>query len=442
MDRRAAGRGIADLSQVTRRPLPPSLYADTARPAIATPPIDGDKRVSIAIIGGGFTGLSAALHLAEQGADVMVLEAHEPGWGASGRNGGQVNPGLKHDPDQVEADFGPDLGRRMVELSWNAPNLVFDLVRRHQITCEASQTGTVRAAYSANSAAEVQASFEQGARRGMPVELLDPAKLAKATGTQRYVRAMLDRRGGHVNPLGYARGLAQAAMQAGAVIHGSSPATKVWRDGGRWNVRTPTGTVSAEKLVLATNGYTDDVWPDLRRTIVPVYSGIVATEPLPEDVARDVFPIRASLYELGKVTVYYRLDASNRVLMGGRCQQSPVQSADEMRFLMRYTHRLWPQLRQFKFTHGWNGQLAVTVDHYPHIHEPADGVLVCLGYNGRGVAMSTAMGPQLARRTLGGKASEIDMPITDLKAIPFHGLWKTAVAARITYGRIRDYLNV
>jgi len=430
------------LPEYARRPLPPSLYADTARKAVATPPLDGDRRASIAIIGSGFTGLSTALHLAEQGADVVVLEAHEPGWGASGRNGGQVNPGLKHDPDRVEADFGPELGRRMVELSWNAPNVVFDLVRRHQITCEASQTGTIRAAYTASSAAEVQASFEQGARRGMPVELLDPAGAAAATGTQRYVRALLDRRGGHVNPLGYARGLAQAAMQAGAAIHGSSPATRVWRDGGRWNVRTPAGTVSAEKLVLATNGYTDEVWPDLRRTIVPVYSGIVASEPLPEAVARDIFPLRSSLYELGKVTVYYRLDASNRVLMGGRCQQSPVDSADQMQFLVRYTRRLWPQLRGVKFTHGWNGQLAVTMDHYPHIHEPADGVMVCLGYNGRGVAMSTAMGPQLARRILGGKTSEIDMPITDLKAIPFHGLWKTAVAARITYGRIRDYLNV
>lgn len=430
------------MAEFARRPLPPSLYADTARAAIATPPLDGDRRASIAIIGGGFTGLSAALHLAEQGADVVVLEAHEPGWGASGRNGGQVNPGLKHDPDRVEADFGPDLGRRMVELSWNAPNVVFDLVRRHQITCEASQTGTIRAAYTAGSAAEVQASFEQGARRGMAVELLDPAGAAAATGTQRYVRALLDRRGGHVNPLGYARGLAQAAMQAGAAIHGSSPATRVWRDGGRWNVRTPTGTVSAENLVVATNGYTDALWPNLRRTIVPVYSGIVASEPLPDAVARDIFPLRSSLYELGKVTVYYRLDASNRVLMGGRCRQSPVDSPEQMQFLVRYTHRLWPQLRDVKFTHGWNGQLAVTMDHYPHIHEPAEGAMVCLGYNGRGVAMSTAMGPQLARRILGGKTSEIDMPITDLKAIPFHGLWKTAVAARITYGRIRDYLNV
>jgi glycine/D-amino acid oxidase-like deaminating enzyme len=422
--------------------LPPSLYAETARPPIDTPPLDGDRRVSVAVIGGGFTGLSTALHLAEQGTDVVVLEAHEPGWGASGRNGGQVNPGLKHDPDRVEADFGSDLGRRMVKMSWNAPDLVFDLVKRHQITCEARQSGTIRAAYNETDARDVRSSFEQGAQRNMPVELLDRSGAASATGTTRYVAALLDRRGGHVNPLGYARGLAQAASQAGAAIHGRTPALKMSRVGGLWQVETPTGTVRAEKLVLATNGYTDDLWPRLRRSIVPVYSGIVATEPIPEDIARTIFPMRSSLYELGKVTVYYRLDASNRVLMGGRSQQRHLTRPEDMAFLVRYTQRLWPELKPFRFTNGWNGQLAVTTDHYPHIHEPAEGVLVCLGYNGRGVAMSTAMGPQLARRTLGGTAAEIDMPITTLNAIPFHGLWKTAVAARITYGRIRDLLSV
>lgn len=425
-----------------RLPLPPSLYAETARAPVATPPLDGSRRVSVAIVGGGFTGLSTALHLAEQGVDVAVLEAHEPGWGASGRNGGQVNPGLKHDPDVVEEDFGPDLGRRMVRLAWNAPNVVFDLVRRHQIQCEARQSGTLRAAYSETTAAGVRASFEQGARRGMPVDLLERDRIGAATGTDRYVAALLDQRGGNLNPLGYARGLAQAAMQAGAKVHGSTPVTRVARVGAGWQVVTPGGTLSAEKLVLATNGYTDGLWPGLARTIVPVYSGIVATEPIPDEIARAIFPSRASLYEMGQVTVYYRLDAHNRVLMGGRCRQREATTPDQMRFLVRYTHRLWPQLRPFAFTHGWNGQLGVTSDYYPHIHEPADGVLVSLGYNGRGVAMSTAMGPEIGRRVMGGRTAEIDMPITDLKGIPFQGLWRTAVAARITYGRIRDYLHV
>ena len=425
-----------------KKNLPPSLYADTARPPADTPPLDGDRRVSVAVIGGGFTGLSTALHLAEQGTDVTVLEANEPGWGASGRNGGQVNPGLKHDPAQVEADFGPDLGRRMVAMSWGAPDFVFDLIRRQQITCEASQTGTLRAAYSQAGAAEIRASYEPGAQRGMPVQLLDAGALRAGTGADRYSAALLDPRGGHLNPLGYARGLAQAAMQAGAKVHGGSPALSVARQGGGWAVQTPTGTVQAEQLVLATNGYTDGLWNGLRRTLVPVYSGVVATEPLPEEVARTIMPMASSVYEIGKVTVYYRLDRGNRLLMGGRCRQSDAETPEQMAFLVRYALRLWPQLRGFRWTHGWNGQLAVTTDHYPHIHEPADGVVTCLGYNGRGVAMSSAMGPQLAKRILGGKAAEIDMPITDLKEIPFHDLWKTAVAARITYGRIRDYLSV
>jgi glycine/D-amino acid oxidase-like deaminating enzyme len=430
------------MSMSTREPLPPSLYAKTARPAAETPPLDGSRRVSVAIVGGGFTGLSTALHLAEKGVDVTVLEAHEPGWGASGRNGGQVNPGLKHDPDEVEAHFGEDLGRRMIELSWNAPNVVFDLVKRYQVQCEARQTGTLRAAYTSASTRSVQSSYEQGARRGMPVELLDRARMQEATGTDRYSSALLDRRGGHVNPLGYARGLAQAAMQAGARVHGSTKVVHVTRQGSDWRIETGSGTVTAEKLLLATNGYTDDLWPRLKRTIVPVYSGIVATEPIPEEIARQVLPIRSSLYELGSVTVYYRLDEQNRLLMGGRCQQRPVSSPEEMKFLMRYALRLWPHLKRFKFTHGWNGQLAVTTDHYPHIHEPASGALVCLGYNGRGVAMSTAMGPELARRIIGGASAEMNIPVTDLKSIPLQSLWRLGVAARITYGRVRDYLQV
>jgi glycine/D-amino acid oxidase-like deaminating enzyme len=421
------------------KPLPPSLYAETARPAVATPPLDGDWRVACAIIGGGFTGLSAALHLAERGVDTVVLEAHEPGWGASGRNGGQVNPGLKHDPDQVEADFGPDLGRRMVALSWDAPNVVFDLIRRYQIACDAAQSGTLRVAYTPHAAAGIRSAFAQGERRRMPVTLLEASAIEQATGTARYMAALLDARGGHVNPLGYARGLAQAAMQAGARVHGGTPALRIARNGKHWHIATPTGTVDAEHVILATNGYTDDLWPGLRRSVVPVYSAIVASEPLGETA---VMKRRSALYEMGSITVYYRLDAANRLLMGGRTRQRDIGRPDELRTLMGYAERLWPAVRGVRWTHAWSGQIAVTQDHYPHIHEPADGVLACLGYNGRGVAMASAMGPQLARRVLGGKAAEIDMPITTMREIPFHGLWRSAVAARVVYGRIRDRLGL
>ncbi len=423
-------------------PLPPSLYADTAGPAPDTPPLAGDRRTSVAVIGGGFTGLSAALHLAEKGVDVVVLEANEPGWGASGRNGGQVNPGLKHDPDKVEADFGPDLGARMVALSGNAPNFVFDLIQRHQIACSALQSGTLRSAITPRARREVAASAEQWIRRGGPVSMLEHDEIAAVTGTERYRGAMLDRRGGQVNPLGYARGLARAAMRQGATVHGGTAARSVRKSGGYWVVETATGTLTAEKLILATNGYTDGLWPGLRRSLVPLYSAIAATEPLPAATVEAIMPSRSSLYEIGSITVYYRFDPDNRLLMGGRSVQRDVSAPETLRYLTEYAARLWPVLRGVRWTHGWSGQLAYTPDHYPHIHEPTEGVLVCLGYNGRGVAMSSAMGPELARRTMGERTAEIDMPITSIKEMPFHALWRSGVAARVAYGRIRDMLGL
>ena len=193
----------------SRLPLPPSLYADTAVAPTPTPPLDTDKTVPVAIIGGGFTGLSTALHLAEQGVQATVLEAQEPGWGASGNNGGQVNPGLKHDPDQIEADFGAELGRRMIAFSYGTTNFTLDLIRRYQIPCEARQNGTLRAAYNEASAAAIETTAKQCIRRGMPVTLLDAAKMREVTGTGRYLCAMLDARGGDLHPLSYARGLAR-----------------------------------------------------------------------------------------------------------------------------------------------------------------------------------------------------------------------------------------
>jgi glycine/D-amino acid oxidase-like deaminating enzyme len=418
--------------------LPRSIYAETARPAPETPPLDGDRSAAVAIVGGGFTGLSAALHLAEQGVDVAVLEAHEPGWGASGRNGGQVNPGLKHDPDQVEADFGADLGARMVALSGNAPNVVFELIQRHQISCEALQAGTLRTAFGQRALSGIRRTAEQWMRRSSAVSFLDRDVISGLTGTERYVGAMLDRRGGQLNPLGYARGLAAAAMNAGAAVHGGTTVSRIGKSGRRWRLETSTGTVSAEKIILATNGYTGDLWSGLRQSIVPVYSAIAASETVPDDV----MPTRSSLYEMGNVTVYYRRDRDNRVLMGGRSVQRDVSRPEELRYLIDYAVRLWPALRGVRWTHGWSGQLAITRDHYPHIHEPDETVLVCLGYNGRGLAMSTAMGPELARRAMGRRDAEIAMPITGIRTIPLHGLWKSAVQARIAYGRVRDLLGL
>jgi len=427
--------------KLTQDSLPPSLYADTAVPSVATPALDVDKKVSVAIIGGGFAGLSTALHLAEQGTDAIVLESREPGWGASGNNGGQLNPGLKLDPDTVEATFGADLGRRMIAFAYNTPVFTFELIRRLAIACEARQNGTLRAAYQESHAAAVETTAQQCIRRGMPVTVLDRNALREVTGTDRYIRAMFDSRGGDVQPLSYARGLARAALAAGAAIHGQTPALSLRRESGRWHIETPRAVARAEKVLIATNGFTGDLWPGLCRTIVPIFSSIAATEPLAEIIARQVMPTRSVLYESGHITVYYRLDASNRLLMGGRGPMRWIRDPSAVAYLVRYALKLWPALEGVKWTHGWNSRLAMTADHYPHVHEPAPGVLAYLGCNGRGVALASAMGQQLAKRLIGGETVTIDMPVTSIKPIRFHALWPAAVRSFVLYGRIRDSLG-
>jgi glycine/D-amino acid oxidase-like deaminating enzyme len=418
-----------------------NLYRETAAAAPPAPFFAGERRVDVTVVGGGFTGLSTALHAAERGMSVVLLEAREPGWGASGRNGGQINPGLKHDPDVVARDFGVERGGRMVEFAGNAPGCVFALVERLGLECAATRCGTLRAAVHPKHVDKVRRSAEQQQRLGAPVEFLEPAALAAATGTTRYAGGLLDRRGGALNPLCFARGLARAAAAAGALVCGDSRVLSIERAAGLWRVRTARGSVACDAVVLATNGYTDALWPELRRTVVPVFGAIAATEPLGEDIAASILPGRQVLYESGSVTVYYRVDETRRLLLGGRGPMREIEAPADVPNLLAYARRLWPALRETAWTHAWGGRLGFTADQYPHVHEPAEGVLACLGYSGRGVALGTALGAELARR-LAGKADDFPLPITRLKPIPFHGYWPISVPAAILLARLADRLGL
>jgi glycine/D-amino acid oxidase-like deaminating enzyme len=420
------------------RDAPLCLYTSTAAPAPPTPTLDGDLQTQVLIVGAGYTGLSAALHLAERGIATVVLEAHEPGWGAAGRNGGQINAGLKHEPDEVERDLGPVHGPRLVRLAGAAAEQLFRLIARLRIDCEARREGTLRAAYRHADVATLEASVAQWQRRGVHLELLNRAGVAAVTGTARYLAATVDTRGGSVNPLGLARGLAVAAIAAGARICGNSLVERLERTASGWRAYTTHGRVHAERLVLATDGYSDELWPGLRRSVVPIYSAIVASAPLKPAVAATALPGGGVLYESGDITVYYRRDRENRLLMGGRGRQRPMAGHADVAHLTRYAAELWPALAGVDWTHRWNGQFALTPDFYPRLHQPYPDVFIALGYSGRGVALGVAVGAELAAVAAGGSIEALSLPVSDIAPIPFHAFWKVGVSARVLYGRLRS----
>jgi glycine/D-amino acid oxidase-like deaminating enzyme len=425
----------------TQIALPPSLWAATAVPAPDTPPLRGEARAEIAIVGGGYTGLSAALHLAERGKDVRLLEAAEPGWGASGRNGGQVIPGLKHDPDELCRLFGERQGERIIAVAGGAPDLVFELIARHAIACDAARNGWIQAVHGAAGLAAVQRRAGQWQARGAPVTLLDAAVVAARLGAVGYAGGLADLRGGGLQPLSYARGLARAAAGLGAVIHGGSPAIALRHEGGGWRVETPEGLVTADSLIVCTNAYSDGLLPGLRRSIVPVNSFQSATAPLPEALRRSILPGGEVASDTRRLLTYFRLDSGGRLIIGGRGTPRGETSPRRYERLRRLAATMFPQLGTVPWPFNWSGKVALTADHLPHIHEPQPGFIIALGYNGRGVAMATMMGKLLAERALGAPAEWLGLPVSPIRPLPLWALRQPVLAGLTQWYRLRDLLE-
>ena len=428
-------------SEPTSSAPPRSAWTGGADPLPDTRPLEGDRRADVAVVGAGYTGLSAALHLAERGVGVAVLDAAEPGWGASGRNGGQIIPGLKHDPDELERQFGRETGGRMWQIAGGAADFVFELIARHKISCHAQQCGWIAAAPHAAALESVRSRTEQWLRRGAAVELLDRRRIQELTGTTGYVGGMLDRHAGALQPLAFVRGLAWAAQQAGAAIHGGSLVRGLEVAPGGWRVDTQAGSVTARSVILATNAYTDDLWPGLRRTVLPVQSYQVATQPLAEDVRRQVLPGGQVVSDLRRILFYFRLDPEGRLLMGGR---GPLDDRGDPALFARLetvARRFFPQIGAPRWEHRWSGRVALTADHLPHLHEPRPDLLIGLGYNGRGVAMATVMGKLLADRALGASPAELGWPVTPIEPIRLHA-WRLPVMALVVrWKRFQDWLD-
>ncbi|MEL7466684.1 MAG: FAD-binding oxidoreductase [Pseudomonadota bacterium] len=419
-----------------------SLWTATANPTPACPPLDAEIEAEVCIVGGGFTGLSAALHLAEAGASVAVLEAETPGWGASGRNGGQVNPGLIEDPDVVTKTFGDARGRRMVAMSGGAGSLVFSLIEKHGIKCEAMPVGWLRAAHDAKALEGMRARVAQWAGHGAELRLLSRDETAEMIGTDVYAGGTLDPRGGNVHPLNYALGLADAALRNGACIFGHSRALNRERMGDRWLVRTARGAVAAKRVLICTNAYTDGFAPDAAKTVVPIRSVQVATRPLSDNIAKSIIPGGHSPSDTRRLLLYYRKDALGRFIMGGRGAYDDSGAAAAQEALRRISVELFPQLADAEWAHSWGGFVAATPNHFPNLHLLEEGVLAGLGYNGRGVAMATAMGKVMADWALGRPDAELDYPVTPLRPMPFHRFHRLGVNLTVARMRLMDRLGL
>ena len=418
--------------------LPGSLWAATAPSAPSYPPLEGERSAELCVVGGGFTGLSTALHTAESGADVVLLEAAEPGWGAAGRNGGQVIPGLKLEPDDLERRFGAERGRRLSEFVGSAPDLVFKLITRHQIDCNARRDGWIRAIHSPSGIPKEEDRVRQWQERDADVEMLDERQVAALLGTAEYVAGSLDRRGGWLQPLAFARGLAEAAGLAGARLHAASPAIRIDRSSDRWRVETPSGSVTARQVFVCTNAYTDGLWPRLSRSLIPVLSGQVATEPLSEAQRAAILPNGHAASDTRRLLRYFCIDPGGRLVMGGRGGFRETEERVFYRHIVASIQRMFPSARSAKLEFFWCGRVAVTLDHLPHILELGPGLWAGGGYNGRGVAMATAMGRLLADCADGAAPEKLPLPLTKPRPLPFHGLRRPAVELAVAWKRLLD----
>ena len=395
---------------------PISLWDVSAEEPDFSSCMNGDASTELAIIGGGFTGLSTALHAAERGVDCHVLEARKIGYGGSGRNVGLVNAGLWLPPQDVRQCLGETRGSALIKTLGEAPSYVLSLIERHQIRCEATQTGTIHAAHSPGGFDDLSRRAEEWRRLGAPVDLLSREKAAELIGSSGFFGGLLDHRAGTINPMGYARGLARAAIGAGAKLTTGVKANSVSRDNGKWIVETDKGRITAGSVVIGTNAYTDGLWPGLRNTFTMIHYFQLATAPL-GDRASSILRGGHGLWDTGPIMFSLRRDAFGRLIIGSMGTVVGGITGLSRRWAARTLRRLFPDLGEVEFEHSWHGQIAMTPDHLPRIHRLADGLYTPIGYNGRGITPGTIFGKAMAELLSGGKEEDLPLPISEPKPV-------------------------
>jgi glycine/D-amino acid oxidase-like deaminating enzyme len=425
----------------THLPWPNSLWAAVTPAGPDLPELTGAQAADVVVIGAGFTGLSTALHLREAGVDVAIVEAMEPGWGASGRNNGQVIPTLSRpDPEDIIAKHGA-AGERFVALLRDSASTLFDVARHYDIAAEHEQTGWVQPVHSPGRIKIAERRARQWSKFGAPVELLSREQASHMLGSDAWFGGFWNRSGGHINPLALSRGLAGVVLQKGGRIYARSPATSFERRNDRWVVKTARGEISGKALVLATNAYSGELAktlaPDVAHEVMPILSWQMATQPLSDNVRKTVIPGRQAMSDTHGELYFARYDARNRLVTGGAVLGFNKAERIKARVAKRL-QRLWPQIGEVSFDYIWNGYVGMTTDFFPRMHRLGPNAYAWAGCNGRAVALSIALGNEFSKAVRGVSERDLALHFTEPRPIPAHWLLRKRAMMMLWVYRWRD----
>ena len=388
-------------------PLNNTLYAATANEFAPLPILRGEHKTDLCVIGGGFTGLSTALCAAEAGMSVILLEAEQIGFGASGRNGGQLIPGLRWSMRELADAFGIERAKAVMGAALTARDSVHDRIKKHGIACDL-KPGHLEAAHKPAHFQEMcrEVEFRRQELGDESLEIVQPEDIGRYVGTSQYHGGVLDRNGGHFHPLNYALGLASAGLGAGVRMYEGSRVTRL-TNGGSVVVDTLAGSVTAGRAVIACDNWTGDLVPELGRHTVPIMNYNIATAPLGENLAAAILPGDLAVADSRFVLNYYRLSADRRLIFGGGEKYGQRPPADIDAFVRRYMEELFPSLQGVPIDYGWGGAVAVTANRLPHFGSDGN-CFFAQGYSGHG-ALLTPLAGELIVEAITGNAKRFDL---------------------------------
>ncbi|MEO0589799.1 MAG: FAD-binding oxidoreductase [Pseudomonadota bacterium] len=381
-----------------------SYYAATANRDTLRPKLQSRIEVDVCVVGGGFTGLSTALALAQKGQKVALLEAKAIGWGASGRNGGQIVNGLNASIDKISRQFGAEAGGFVSQFVQEGGEIIRGFIKDHAIQCD-YRPGNIFTAYNARHMKELEAKQTQWRGFGMDDhELLDATAIRRHVGSEAYFGGMIDHSGGHLHPLNLALGEADAIEALGGHVFEMSPATSVDNEAGRYSVRTAEGEVVAEHVALCGNAYMTGVAPEIENRIMPVSTQVVATEPLGADVAQRLLPTEMCVEDIRYILDYFRMTPDHRLLFGGGTVYGGTDPEDVRAKLRPNIAKVFPELAEVELEYAWSGNFALSYSRVPQIGKLERGPFYAHGYSGHGVTGSHLFGTILAEAISGDRS--------------------------------------